>query len=69
MKTKATTPEDGKNKENVSLLEQDDRHHMISEAAYYMAESKGFCGDYTLQNWLDAEAQINKTNGLDKHCA
>jgi hypothetical protein len=31
---------------------------MIAEAAYYLAERRGFTPGGELQDWLDAEAQI-----------
>lgn len=33
---------------------------MISEAAYFMAESRGFCGYTAVEDWLEAEAAINQ---------
>jgi hypothetical protein len=31
---------------------------MIAEAAYYMAESRGFCGGDPQEDWLKAEAMV-----------
>lgn len=36
-----------------------DREEMISVAAYFRAEHRGFSGNDTLADWLDAEAEIN----------
>ena len=36
------------------------RHHMIAEAAYYMAEKRGFIGGSAVDDWLTAEIEINK---------
>ena len=33
--------------------------HMIEEAAYYRAQSRGFQGGDPLDDWLVAEAEIN----------
>ncbi len=33
---------------------------MIAEAAYYIAESRGFQGGDPVQDWLTAEAQIEQ---------
>jgi hypothetical protein len=33
---------------------------MIAEAAYYKAEQRGFAGGDPLQDWLDAEAEIDR---------
>ena len=36
-----------------------DRQQMVSEAAYYRAEQRAFCGECQLEDWLAAEAEIN----------
>ncbi len=36
-----------------------DREEMISVAAYYRAEHRGFAGDDSLSDWLGAEAEID----------
>lgn len=36
-----------------------DRSHMIAEAAYYLAEQRGFAGGDPVRDWLDAEALID----------
>lgn len=43
-----------------ACLDPEERHRMISEAAYFMAESRGFCGDAAVKDWLEAEAAINR---------
>lgn len=40
-------------------LTPEDRHCMIAEAAYLIAEQRGFQGDAALDDWLRAEADIN----------
>lgn len=40
-----------------TLLE--DRHRMIAEAAYLIAEGRGFQGDMALDDWLQAEAEVD----------
>jgi hypothetical protein len=35
-------------------------HWMISEAAYYRAEKRGFVAGYSLDDWLIAEAEIKR---------
>lgn len=35
------------------------RWHMISEAAYYRAEKRGFIGGDPAGDWIDAEAEID----------
>lgn len=40
-------------------LEQEERHRMITEAAYLIAEQRGFQGDMALDDWLQAEAEVD----------
>lgn len=37
-----------------------DRSQMIAEAAYYLAEQRGFDGGDPVQDWLDAEGMIDQ---------
>jgi hypothetical protein len=37
------------------------RHEMIECAAYYRAEKRGFSGGSELEDWLEAEAEIDRT--------
>ena len=41
----------------------EDRYRMIGEAAYYRAEQRGFIGGDPLQDWLAAEAEIDRQLG------
>ena len=45
-------------------ITRDERHRMIAEAAYYMAEKRGFQGDCKLHDWLEAEVRINRVYGF-----
>jgi hypothetical protein len=36
---------------------------MIAETAYYLAERRGFVGGNPEQDWLEAEAQIDRILG------
>ena len=38
---------------------EEDRQDMISTAAYYRAERRGFSGGNEVQDWLEAEAEID----------
>lgn len=51
------TPEFPKN----SPVAKEIRHLMIAEAAYYRAEARGFADGYELDDWLEAEAEIDQT--------
>jgi len=37
------------------------RHEKIAVTAYYLAEKRGFIGDESLHDWLEAEAEIDAT--------
>ena len=37
-----------------------ERHHRITEAAYLRAERRGFPPGCELQDWLEAEAEVDK---------
>lgn len=37
----------------------EERHRMIAEAAYLIAEQRGFQGDMALDDWLQAEAEVD----------
>lgn len=36
------------------------RHAMVAEAAYYLAEQRGFQGDEHMTDWLRAEMEIDR---------
>jgi hypothetical protein len=38
----------------------EERAHMIAEAAYYRAERRGFAPGHELEDWLAAEAEIDR---------
>lgn len=44
----------------VSGITLPQRERMIAEAAYYRAEHRGFQGGDPQQDWLEAEAEINR---------
>lgn len=39
-------------------LDEGTRHQLISEAAYFRAQQRGFDGDRALDDWLEAEREI-----------
>ncbi len=41
-------------------IARQDRQHMIAEAAYYIAAHRGFNGGDPVQDWIEAERQINR---------
>jgi hypothetical protein len=40
--------------------EEPDWHRAIAEAAYYLAQKRGFTGEHALDDWLDAEQQMRR---------
>ncbi len=43
-----------------AVLTDDQRRRMIAEAAYYRAERRGFIGGSPEQDWIEAEAEIDR---------
>ena len=41
-----------------AVVDPETRRMMIAEAAYYVAEKRGFAPGGELQDWIEAEAQI-----------
>jgi len=37
----------------------EDHYKMVAEAAYYLAEQRGFATGHELDDWLCAEAEVN----------
>ncbi len=49
-------------------ISNEERHHLIAEAAYFRAERRSFAPGHELEDWLGAEAEINAKliqNGTD----
>lgn len=42
------------------MITSEERQRMIAEAAYYIAEKRGFQGGNCDQDWLEAAAQIDR---------
>jgi len=57
-KGKKTGNEDAHHELTVSVSTQE-RHCMIAEIAYLLAEQRGFQGGSALADWLQAETDIN----------
>lgn len=41
-------------------LTADDHHRLVSEAAYFISERRGFAPGAELDDWLQAEAEISR---------
>jgi hypothetical protein len=50
---KTTKPDDA------SVSKPEERWQMISVAAYYLAEKRGFTGGNPCQDWIEAETQVD----------
>ena len=48
-----------KSRAKASLVTQDERMRLIAEAAYYKAEKRDFTGGGELEDWIEAEAEID----------
>jgi len=47
------------NHKPIQRMSDEEHHAMIAEAAYLLAEQRGFQGDAALDDWLRAESEIN----------
>jgi len=45
-----------------TTLSAEERYRMIAEAAYFRAEARGFQGGDPLEDWLAAEAEIDRAH-------
>jgi hypothetical protein len=59
--TARRTASSGTNAKARGKATPDQVHQMISEAAYYKAEQRGFSGGDPEQDWFEAEAEIQAT--------
>lgn len=48
-----------KSEEAAKSVSAETRQKMIAEAAYYLAEKRGFAGDEAYDDWVKAEAEID----------
>ncbi len=42
----------------LTAVTNEERHQLIAEAAYFRAERRNFTPGYELEDWLDAEAEV-----------
>lgn len=47
-------------------VSEEELHRLVSEAAYYKAQQRGFAPGYEHQDWLDAEAEVRQRLGVGK---
>ena len=48
--------------ENLRRKLDEERHHKIEEAAYFKAEHRGFTPDHELDDWLEAQWEIEEAS-------
>jgi len=58
-KDKKITTSQGASHELMATVSVQERHCMVAEAAYLLAEQRGFQGDSVLADWLRAETEVN----------
>ena len=58
---KAATAAKSAKPDDTIAIKPEARWQMISEAAYFLAEKRGFTGGDPCQDWIDAEAQVEAT--------
>jgi Protein of unknown function (DUF2934) len=56
--SKALKKKSGSAKKVQCAINGADRQRMIATAAYYKAEQQGFSGGHEIQDWLEAESEI-----------
>lgn len=56
----AKKPKSNGNGKNKIAIDPNIRQQMIAEAAYYIAESRGFTGGTPENDWIKAESQIDQ---------
>jgi hypothetical protein len=45
---------------NAIQMTPEERHRVVAEAAYFIAERRGFAGGSPIEDWLQAEADIDR---------
>ena len=67
MKKQKTTKKQKTAPESIDLshtgVTAEERHHLIAEKAYFRAERRGFAPGAELQDWLEAETEIETMRG------
>lgn len=55
----AATAKKAAPKKKAVTVSPEQRYQMISTAAYFLAERRGFAKEYEMQDWISAEAEID----------
>lgn len=56
---KATTKTSTTQLNKMQPVNNEERYQMITEAAYLIAEQRGFQGNHEMDDWLQAEAEVD----------
>jgi hypothetical protein len=59
-RSSAKQPASKKSKSSGNSIDPEQRQQMIAETAYFIAEARGFDGECQLDDWLQAEAMIDR---------
>lgn len=57
----SATKQPGSSQMAPAVITSEERHRLIAEAAYLLAEKRGFQGGSPEQDWYEAAAQIDET--------
>jgi len=52
---------------SIESITASEREQLIAEAAYYRAERRGFQGGDPMQDWIEAEAEVERTLSTGLH--
>jgi hypothetical protein len=44
-----------------SEITSEEYYKLVAEAAYYIAEQRGFAAGHDVEDWLQAEAEVNES--------
>ena len=58
-KTTAKKPTVSAKPQAMQSVNDEERYQLITEAAYLIAEQRGFEGNHEMDDWLQAEAEID----------
>ena len=54
------TPAGESEKAGAGGVNSETRHQMVAVAAYYLAEQRGFCPGYEIDDWLAAQEEVDR---------
>jgi hypothetical protein len=61
---KAAMPAEKRDSPILSSVSREERHALICNAAYYLAERRGFANGDAAQDWLMAEKEVDQLLGI-----